>query len=267
MATPTPKRNKNKARPADRMGGVKTTGGNHGRSITEHLPRQPVNPWDLQSGETPRAFAGFRLYLEMGPDRSIQAAYRKSRGYPIDADRHADGTFLNWSRKHSWIKRALAYDAQNAADYDAALKKAREKEAEKWSKRQDTIREHEYSMAERLRKVAGKMLDTPLIEKLIEGGPDGEITKLVPANWKMGDAAKFLEVFSKLARMAAQMATNTERRELTGEDGGPIQTERTVILDGLEDDELEQLERLIRKVADPGGTSGGEGTPPAETRE
>lgn len=249
---------------AARMGkGKPTKGGHHGRSVAEHLPAEPVNPWDLQRGETAKAFAAFRLYLELGPDRTIQAAFAKSRGL-APGEKHIDGTFLDWSSKFSWVKRVLAYDAHMAAEYDRQVVAARTAEAAKWAKRQEDIREDEYTMAQRLKDVAGRMLDQPLIEAIADPNAKPEdVAKMVPANWKMSDAAKFLETFSKLGRLAAQMATDTQRRELTGADGGAIKTERSFDFDGLEDEDLDALERIMGKLAQPGGDPGGEGAPEA----
>lgn len=222
----------------------------------------PENSWDLQPGETSKAFAAFRVYLELGPQRTIQVAFKQARG--IKSNEYVvDGTFLEWSRKFSWVKRALEFDAHMARVFDAKVAAEREKEATKWEKRREKIREEEYKLSERLRTVANRMLDMPLIEKIEEAGED--VTKIMPANWKMSDAAKFAEVFSKLARMAAQMATNTEKREHSGPDGKPISVEHSLNLEGLEDHELELLEQLVFKASNPGGTVSGEGTPPTDS--
>jgi hypothetical protein len=44
----------------------------------------------------------------------------------------------------------------------------------------------------------------------------------------------------------------TGRQELTGKDGGPIETHNTFDLSGLSDEELEQLEKINTKIANAG---------------
>lgn len=51
-----------------------------------------------------------------------------------------------------------------------------------------------------------------------------------------------------------------ERVQLTGKDDGPLR-HQVVDLTNLSDEELEQLERIRSKLAQPGSDQGGEGTP------
>ena len=89
--------------------------------------------------------------------------------------------------------------------------------AAEWLKRQEELREEEWEMHERCIEAA---------ERGLKAYMDRE---KVYAN--LADIARILEVASKLGRLAAGMATN--RTEVTGEDGGPIQVELAAALNKI----------------------------------
>ena len=64
--------------------------------------------WDRQPDETAAAFAAFGVYLDLGPGRSLAAAYRKHRGKPEALK--PSGRFEAWARHHDWKERADAHD-------------------------------------------------------------------------------------------------------------------------------------------------------------
>lgn len=75
-------------------------------------------PWLQASGETNEAYAAFCVYLDLGPRRSIDAAYRtylsRTRSRPIsDVTLRACGRWTCWSVVHRWRERALAFDRRN----------------------------------------------------------------------------------------------------------------------------------------------------------
>ena len=65
--------------------------------------RAPV--WEMQPTETPRAFAAFVVYRDLGPGRSLAKA--------ADAMPHGPGVRVmkSWSPAHRWVERARAFDA------------------------------------------------------------------------------------------------------------------------------------------------------------
>jgi hypothetical protein len=103
------------------------------------------------------------------------------------------------------VRRAAEYDelcVVQEREIQAVL--TREKAAE-WVKRQEELKEQEWDVARRLIERAKELLDDPRVK------------------WSGGDIAKMLDVASKLARLATGL--ETDRRELTGDGGGPIQVE------------------------------------------
>jgi tRNA nucleotidyltransferase/poly(A) polymerase len=60
------------------------------------------------AGESPRAYQLFRLYCELGAERSltrVQQAYAQQTGRAVSLN-----TLKKWSRRFLWAERARAYD-------------------------------------------------------------------------------------------------------------------------------------------------------------
>lgn len=64
-----------------------------------------MNTWEMQEGETSKAFAAFCAYRDMGPERSIDRVGRQGGA------KRAPGHVDRWARDHRWTERATAYDA------------------------------------------------------------------------------------------------------------------------------------------------------------
>lgn len=63
--------------------------------------------WERLAGETPRAYAAFRTFRDLGPSRTLLA---------LPDARH---TVRGWSVKHRWAERAEAWDAETYRLEDA----------------------------------------------------------------------------------------------------------------------------------------------------
>lgn len=72
----------------------------------------------------------------------------------------------------------------------------------------------------------------------------GEWQKQIPTNWQA--CATFLE------RRHPDRWGRRERREITGKDGGPIQTKQSVAIENLSIEELHQLETIMNKMEESG---------------
>ncbi len=71
-------------------------------------------PFDRQPGESGRQFEAFTAYRNLGPQRSLNAAYRSDRtaaGKAPDPLQAAPGGWRTWYRTNRWPARAEAYDA------------------------------------------------------------------------------------------------------------------------------------------------------------
>jgi hypothetical protein len=143
--------------------------------------------------ESNKAFAAFRTYLEMGPQRSMAEVGRKLG--------KSEGLIERWSRKYDWAGRVSAYGAHLATvEREATEALVRVKSAE-WLKRQQEVREREWEMHEKCIAAAKRAL-AAFMER-----------DKVYAN--LADIARILEVGSKMGRMASGLATETV--EHTGE--------------------------------------------------
>lgn len=154
-------------------------------------------PQERRPEETAKAFAAFVEYLRLGPQRSQEQAAANLR--------KSVGTLRKWAERHGWVARAAEYDALCVEQEMAVQEVLRKSRAVDWVKRQDALKEAEWDIAERCIAKARELL----------GRPD--------VKWSGGDIAKLLDVASKLARLATGM--ETDRRELTGKDGGPVKVE------------------------------------------
>lgn len=66
------------------------------------MPNKREQPWERQKGESARAFEAFLVYLQMGPDRSIQAVSHKlAKSIPL---------IKRWSSDNNWVERCRAWD-------------------------------------------------------------------------------------------------------------------------------------------------------------
>jgi hypothetical protein len=158
-------------------------------------------PFEQQPKETDKAFAAFSLYLSMGAERSLDAVGRKLGKSKVLMER--------WSSRWQWSERVTAHAAHLAVvEREATEALARGKSAE-WLTRQTEVREREWRLHEKCIAAA---------EKALAAFMDRE---KVYAN--LSDIARMLEIASKLGRLATGMPT--DRTEITGEDGGPIQVE------------------------------------------
>src|SRR5262249_13729898 len=98
-------------------------------------------PWERLPGESPRAYAAFCLYRDLGPRRSLDAA---SRGYhhppppggdgkPTARRPRASGRIRQWAQRWNWGARARAWDQELGrvqwAEQIAAVKEMAERHA------------------------------------------------------------------------------------------------------------------------------------------
>jgi hypothetical protein len=166
-------------------------------------------PFEQQTKESDKAFAAFALYLSMGSERSTAAVATKLT--------KSEQLVRRWSARWRWTERVAAHAAHLAAvERDATEALARGKSAE-WLKRQQELREREWTMHEKCIAAAERGLKA-FMER-----------EKVYAN--LADIARMLEVASKLGRLASGLAT--DKTEVTGEDGGPIRVELAAALNKI----------------------------------
>ena len=169
-----------------------------------------MTEWDIQPGETAKAFHAFSHYRDMPPaDRSIDTAHaehlarcegRKRRG------KRGSNRWQDWSPKHDWVSRAAAHDADLS-------RKRRDRRARELEEAQD-----------RAAKIARSALDR--LEERLKAIDVEQIPAAVLDRWLKTLTDVELKALGHQDKVAL---------EHSGKDGGPIQTDMKVILDALAD--------------------------------
>ena len=124
----------------------------------EHQPRERslrtatgVLPFEQQTRESSRAFAAFKTYLELGPERSLVAVAVK-----IGKNR---SLLERWSRKFDWPARVQAH-AAHLADIERKTAESLAVQAgTDWAKRQEQHREDEWQTRSELMALAREAID------------------------------------------------------------------------------------------------------------
>ena len=137
-------------------------------------------PWERQPGETAKAFYAFTFYRDLGPlERSITKVAQL-----YNAKKQLRALIARWSKKHSWVERAQAYDDH----MDVLRRNQAEEEIQKMQKRHVTLSMAlQQKAAEKIKDLNGKDMKVPeAIKALVEGAKlerlaRGETTEKVEA--------------------------------------------------------------------------------------
>ena len=158
-----------------------------------------ADPLARARGESLRANQALCDYARMGEGRSLRKLHQRyvlqTANNPLTGIRPPTAslaTLGTWSMRFDWPARADRNDRLAAQEAEAA-----------WRERREEEREEEWQLTRALFRRARDMLDYPLVVEVEQA--DG--TKIQrPTNWRMADAARFIELAAKLARLAAHMS-------------------------------------------------------------
>ncbi len=156
-----------------------------------------------QDGETTRAFAAFVIYSRLPVhERSIDAAWRVSKGGQGRIDKRAPGRWRTWATNNNWVARSAAYDEYLA-----------EQDRLQWEKRRADMRERDWQQAEELRRLVDDAI--PHAQQFIRSkrtfaqGQDGEPDReIITLNFDITGLTRVLVDASKLQRLAADLVTD-----------------------------------------------------------
>lgn len=164
---------------------------------------------EQQERETDKAYAAFKTYLDLGPDRSLrQVANRLGKNHKV---------IIRWAHDFNWRERVRAHSArQTQLERETADSLLRAKLTD-WAQRQIEQREAEWHWRTELLQVAEDIV----------------------ARWRakperfesLASLAKILDLASKLGRLSSGLAT--EHQELSGPNGGAIPLEISAALDKI----------------------------------
>lgn len=151
-----------------------------------------------EMGESRAANQGLRDYALMGARRSLRELVERYNNVPSTEKPPTRyfNTIGRWSQNYEWVARVNRHDEIE-----------QERAIEEWRERQKEIRSTEWDMASRLIERAERMLEFPIRET--ETTMEDGVTRLTikPVKWSGGTPARYLDLASKLARLAAEMET------------------------------------------------------------
>lgn len=210
--------------------------------------------------ESKKSYAAFVDYCQMGVGRSLAALFKiyLATDYPPTK---SFSTLANWSKNFGWVRRAEAFEREQAAQAQAVYE----------ARRQSILETGLAQKHERLCKLYD-MFNRLYDDFQVEGNVWMHEAKGIGAadNFTIVDTVRFnaalvSEIRNTLADIAAEVGGRPRKTELTGRNGGPIRStnvERD--LKKLSSEDLERLEGLLEKAspdddeepADPGGSAG-----------
>ena len=143
--------------------------------------------------ESAKAFAAFRVYLEMGSQRSLALTAGKVGKSKVLMER--------WSRRYDWSGRVAAYAAHLASVEREAIEGLAVVKAIEWSKVHEAVRIAEWQRHKKLIALADEMIQRWEANPKKCGTLEG--------------IARVLELASKLGRLAAGMPTEIKEVNTT----------------------------------------------------
>jgi hypothetical protein len=166
--------------------------------------------------ETPRAKAAFNDYLAMGDGRSLEKLLSQYRGQSGGAPTLRMATLEAWSAAHGWQKRLadIAEAERQAIVTQGIADKARRVKAQndRWDRMQRLLD----ARAEANADLTGG--DTGLVVREVTYLPGGATRERHEF-----DAAVLRELRELEKHTAQELGQWTEKKELTGKDGGPLE--------------------------------------------
>lgn len=190
--------------------------------MVQTVTEQPdeVLPWEVQDGETPRAFAAFVVYRDLGPRRSLRKTARVF--YELGDDDVPPTSpklrqLKTWSALYGWVGRAHAWDVHMD-------------EETRWDQ-VEAVRE----MKKRHATVANMALAKAAERLRVANAQDLSIV----------DAARLIDLAVKVERVAR--GEPDQVKAVTGVEGGPAiaMTVDAVSVDALES----RLRALLNEAA------------------
>jgi hypothetical protein len=151
-----------------------------------------MRAFEPQPKESSKAFSAFKVYRDLGPERSLAKACESYYGSSANL-----AQVKVWSRKFDWVDRARAYDDWLTMHAQAAIDEFQQTKAAEFAERQMALREKLLSNAEAAADQAAKMISWPLSQQRVlhEGDEGGEVTYIfMPAGWNKGTARTYQDM-------------------------------------------------------------------------
>jgi hypothetical protein len=108
-------------------------------------------PFEQQPKESSRAFAAFRVYLSLGPQRSLAAVGQNLGKSKVVIE--------GWSSKFDWVSRVKAYTAHLAEVERKVIEGQGIEKAVEWGKMTEAVRRDAWKKSEELMAMADSFLE------------------------------------------------------------------------------------------------------------
>lgn len=187
--------------------------------------------YERQGAESPAAFRAFVTYRDLGPERSLDAAYRLHNGCQ-ESRKRASGRWKEWAKKYDWVARVQAFDDYHAMLKAVAIEEYEREQGGDQAAREAAIQQQLLEAKERLLDRITEMLDFPLERVRVEHKDGKEIHHHYPAKWSYHSLIKAVEVLD----------TGAQKIDV-----------RRVNFDNLTDEQLERIangENLLQVLLD-----------------
>ena len=146
--------------------------------------------FEQQPRESDKAFAAFKVYLELGPQRSLAVAAKKLG--------KSKNMLEQWSRKFDWVARVQAYNAQLAQREREAIESLAVAKAVEWERLQEPVKREAWEEATKTIEMVRKAREKWMKEGRLPG-------------WE--GMARMLELAFKLKQFATGMPSEVKQVE------------------------------------------------------
>lgn len=180
-----------------------------------------TNPlWERQPSESHKAYEAFRIYRDMGRDRSLvkvgQAlGLKQVRKGTTNTFTDPGGNVSVWSSRFRWVERVRAFEAYLDTILLAEQEKQMREAAASWVRRQEEVREREWALSAGLLEKVRDMLKYPVTRttrrKVSKDGKTIWNITIEPARWDWKAAVDVLRYATSTARLSADMVTEGSR--------------------------------------------------------
>lgn len=197
-----------------------------------------LQPWEQQPGESSEAYAAFRAYRDLGPDRSILKAYAQlrpkagSRKAPAPAN--APGSWKRWAQQWRWKERVEAYDRRMESVEQGAREEARKAHGVAWEARFEEFRERAYGQLLSLQNQVGILCGAPICKVETNKVVPGDLVSDEDGKKKLGPPKSVTTILNPALDGLRAIKAQTELAQLcfggiqlsaTGPNGGPTSEE------------------------------------------
>ena len=178
------------------------------------------NIWERQESDTEKSYQAFNIYMLLGSKRSLQKAWKQYK----NSSKPVAGYFSQWSVDHNWQARVQSYDA-----YLAAIDLA------DYEDKRLASRKTRQSIVQGLESFLGRMMEDSVDKN------NNRLDLTISELQSIASAAKTIMTESRNEFNDLP----TQRKELTGKNGGAIET-KDVSLD--DDTRIERIATLLDRA-------------------